>query len=201
MAEFGDWSFSQEDFGGSRSPAALNMSTMNISGDVTAKTGSSFKGKASSSGSSFKGKASSSFWAEAEVYGKAVAKGMQAGGEIAAGYFKMYQLMADADGIERAQREEKRRLGVNVRALRRGRTKTISKQTEQFVAAGVKLKGSALDVMADTFKDFMDKEMIMRHEHGFRQAERAGRAAGLRRAAKTAKKTGYLRAAGSLLGG
>ena len=78
-------------------------------------------------------------------------------------------LEQQAEMLDLARDQANKKQVINVRALKGRGRKVRAKQAEGYISGGVKLKGSALDVMANTALQFIEAEQISWQEHGYGQ--------------------------------
>ena len=67
-----------------------------------------------------------------------------------------------------------------VKTLRRQAKRSTARQTEAYVASGVKLEGSAVDVLADTMHDLLEAELLQEREFSYMEEQTKVAQAGLR---------------------
>ncbi len=99
---------------------------------------------------------------------------------------------------ERAERE--RRHEINLRVLRKQAGRMVAEQQGAFIAGGVKLEGSAIDVVNDTLNDLLNAELNKEQELGFFKEQSAIEEAGLITNRKQIDTIAFLNATSSLLG-
>lgn len=102
----------------------------------------------------------------------------------------------------RSQRAERAfRHQTNVRLLRRQAERAIAGKKEAFIKGGVKLEGSAIDVVNDTLMDLLRAEMNKQREQDFMNEQSLVEEANLRSRRENVDTVAMLNASASLLQG
>ena len=99
------------------------------------------------------------------------------------------------------QDETDRRHGLQVSQLRKSAKNTVARQEEAFLQGGVKLEGSALDVIADTYYDLLNAELESEKERGFAEQQLRVKQANMKSKRSQVDTQAALGAAGTILGG
>lgn len=102
--------------------------------------------------------------------------------------------------INLQQSERTFRKRDQIRAARRQAKKVASAQEEAFVSAGVKLEGTALNVLSGTMNDLLESELNKQREIAFEEEITAVREATLRSKKDQLGKKALVQSAGVLLG-
>lgn len=116
--------------------------------------------------------------------------------------YRNYVVNADAQiaAIDLSISENRNRHFKQVKNLRRSAQKLKSQQTEQFLASGVKLEGSALDVLSDTFYDELEAVLDMDNQLAFQEEQQRVQQASIQASKKAAKTNFLLNSAGTIMG-
>ena len=100
-----------------------------------------------------------------------------------------------------AQREESaRRHSINLRQLRKQAMRSMSGKKEAFIAGGVKLEGSAIDVVNDTLMDLLKAELNKEHEQAFINEQSTVQESNLRSQREQIDTVAIINATSSILG-
>jgi len=124
--------------------------------------------------------------------------------KVAGGYMSYQNTVVNADAqiaaIDLSIGENRRRSAVQVRNLRRNARKTVASQKEQFAISGVKMEGSAMDVVSDTLFDLLQAEFENENQLAFAEQQQRVKQASLQSAKSAAKSQFYINSATTLLG-
>ena len=132
---------------------------------------------------------------------KAGAAGLQSAGLIM--QHSIFEQNANARMVSLASQlqEQRYRHDINVRLLRKRANRQIAGQQEAFIAAGVELEGSAIDVVNDTLMDLLDAEMNKQREIDFMAEQTAMQQESIRQNVKQQRMATAMNVGASLLGG
>ena len=110
-------------------------------------------------------------------------------------------LSAQTHALSIFQDETDRRHSIQVTQLRKQASRAVSGQTETFIKAGVKMEGSALDVVNDTYFDLLEAELEAETERAFAEEQLRVKQAGLRVQRKGVATQAAISAGATILGG
>jgi len=111
------------------------------------------------------------------------------------------QNLSAAIASSQAQREERGiRHKINVRLLRKQASRSVAGKQEAFIKGGVKLEGSAIDVVNDTLMDLLGAELNKEREQAFMNEQSAIEEANLRSKRDQVDTVAAMNAASSILG-
>lgn len=88
-------------------------------------------------------------------------------------------LESQINALDLQMKEREYRHSQALRSMRRQARQVTSEQKEAYLSGGVKLEGSAMDVIADTMQDFMEAEIAAQREQDFISEQVAVQQAGL----------------------
>lgn len=89
------------------------------------------------------------------------------GGDIVAGYEKAANARIEANALQSKQTEIAARAKLSIANIASAESKVVGAQKAAFTKAGVKLEGSALDVIQDTISQANEAMLLRQREAGF----------------------------------
>lgn len=92
------------------------------------------------------------------------------GADLAEGYSKWANANLKQSAIQRQQNEIEDRANISIANIARTGEKAKASQAGAFLKSGVKLEGSALDVMAETVMQATEAAMVRQREADFERA-------------------------------
>jgi hypothetical protein len=133
--------------------------------------------------------------------GKAIGGGLKAASIFMQAGVQKQNIDAKITSLHAQLAEREARHGTNLRLLRNQARKAVSTQKEAFIKGGVKLEGSAIDVVNDTLMDLLGAELNKQREQDFISEQTAIEEANLRNQRAQVDQAAFLNATSSILGG
>lgn len=118
--------------------------------------------------------------------GKQASTGLKMAGTLYSYFNTINNLDGQIDAISLSMAETRRRQNIAKSQLKQAATSTQSRQKEAYLASGVKLEGSAMDVIGDTAFDLLEAQLERDRELAFQEEQQRTQQSNLQSAKKSA---------------